>query len=252
MISSMVTTTSTFPRSSAEPPATDGVDLSGSETVRWCFTGRAQGDLSEASPGALARLEGQLGVPIFTVDQVHGARVVTIAEGDVNAAGRPVPNVDADGLVTALPGVALGVRTADCAPVLMWSPEGIIGAAHAGWGGLEAGIVEAVAGSMAAEGATAIEAVLGPCIGPECYEFGAGPLDRLADRFGPEVRSRSASGTAALDLRAAVAAAARAAGVSLRATTPLCTGCGGKHFSHRVRAEPARQLSVVWRSDESG
>ena len=243
----MATTTSTSRPSFAEAPSIDGVDLSGSGTVRWCFTGRAQGDLSESAPDGVARLGTRLGVPIFTVHQVHGDGVDVVTQADVTRGGRPVSPVEADGLVTALAGVGLSVRTADCAPVLMWSPEGILGAAHAGWGGLEAGIVGAVAQSMTACGATSIRAVLGPCIGPECYEFGAEPLARLADRFGPQVRARTDEGAEALDLRAAVVAAADAAGVSTEASTPPCTACGGAHYSHRARAEQARQLSVIWR-----
>ncbi len=243
----MATTTSTSRPSSAEAPSIDGVDLSGSGAVRWCFTGRAQGDLSESAPQAVARLGSQLGVAIFAVHQVHGAGVDVVTQADVNPSGRPVSPIEADGLVTALAGVGLGVRTADCAPVLMWSPEGILGAAHGGWGGLEAGIIGAVAQSMTECGATTIRATLGPCIGPECYDFGAGPLGRLADRFGPEVRSLSAAGTEALDLRAAVDAAAVEAGVTLVASDPPCTACGGGHFSHRARGERARQLSVIWR-----
>ena len=118
-------------------------------------------------------------MPIFAVHQVHGDGVDVVTEADLSPAGRPVSAIEADGLVTALTGVGLGIRTADCAPVLLWSPEGVLGAAHGGWGGLEVGIIGAVARSMTDLGATTIDATLGPCIGPECYEFGAEPLARL-------------------------------------------------------------------------
>ena len=76
-------------------------------------------------------------------------------------------------MVTTRADVALAVHGADCAIVALWSPEGVIGAAHAGWRGLEAGVIPASAARMRDLGATSLSAVAGPCIGPECYEFGA-------------------------------------------------------------------------------
>jgi polyphenol oxidase len=81
----------------------------------------------------------------------------------------------ADGLVTAVPGIALGVLAADCAPVLMHDPvAGVIGAAHGGWRGALGGIVEATVGQMVALGAECgrVRAAVGPCIGPDSYEVG--------------------------------------------------------------------------------
>ncbi|CCM62839.1 putative Laccase domain protein in ftsZ 3'region [Candidatus Microthrix parvicella RN1] len=252
MISSTVTTTSTFPPSSADRPFVDGVDLSNGGAVRWCFTGRTQGDLSEAAPQAVTRLGETLGVPIHTVHQVHGDQVVVLGADDVDPSGRAVSPHHADALVTSVCDVGLGVRTADCAPVVLWSDGatdgGVIGAAHGGWSGLEAGIVEATAESMRSMGATHLSAVLGPCIGPECYEFADADLDRLVGRFGPTVRSVTDSGAAALDLRAAVAAACQRAEVQLRPGPPACTACGGSHYSHRARGERMRQLGIVWRT----
>lgn len=239
MISSTVTTTSTFPPSSADRPFVDGVDLSNGGAVRWCFTGRTQGDLSEAAPQAVTRLGETLGVPIHTVHQVHGDQVVVLGADDVDPSGRAVSPHHADALVTSVCDVGLGVRTADCAPVVLWSDGatdgGVIGAAHGGWSGLEAGIVEATAESMRSMGATHLSAVLGPCIGPECYEFADADLDRLVGRFGPTVRSVTDSGAAALDLRAAVAAACQRRGAASTRTAgmhgvrglPLFSPCQG-------------------------
>ncbi len=95
--------------------------------------------------------------------------------------------VEGDALVTTRPGVVLAVLTADCAPVALASPEGVVAVAHAGWKGAEVGILEATVEVMRAHGATHIDAALGPCIGPCCYEFGPADLDRLAARFGPAV-----------------------------------------------------------------
>jgi YfiH family protein len=96
--------------------------------------------------------------------------VVTVTEAWPEGQGP-----EADALVTARPGLALGVITADCAPVLLCDAQaGVIGAAHAGWRGAAGGVLEAVIEAMVALGAAApgISAVIGPCIGPDSYEVG--------------------------------------------------------------------------------
>jgi YfiH family protein len=104
-----------------------------------------------------------------TVYQVHGTAVWTIE----NAAG-PAPKA-ADAVATRLRGIALGILTADCAPVLLADAEaGVIGAAHAGWKGALTGILEAAVAAMEALGAerTRVSAAIGPCIAQESYEVG--------------------------------------------------------------------------------
>lgn len=103
------------------------------------------------------------------VHQVHSADVVTIT------ADLPDPRPQADALVTATPGVALSVLTADCQPVLFADPDkGVIGAAHAGWRGALDGVLEATVDAMIALGAQrgAITAVIGPSISQRAYEVG--------------------------------------------------------------------------------
>ncbi|MCE2509750.1 MAG: peptidoglycan editing factor PgeF [Alphaproteobacteria bacterium] len=118
---------------------------------------------------AMARL-GLEPASLATVHQVHGRDVLRVEAPVPAGEGR-----QADGLVTNRPGIAIGILTADCAPVLLADPEArVIGAAHAGWRGAAAGVVEAVVGEMANLGArpARIHAVIGPCIGAESYEVG--------------------------------------------------------------------------------
>lgn len=107
------------------------------------------------------------------VRQVHSADVVTVTG--------PMAEVQrADALVTATPGIALTVLTADCQPVLFADPEArVIGAAHAGWRGALGGILEATVDAMEALGArrAAIRAVIGPTISQRAYEVGPEFLD---------------------------------------------------------------------------
>jgi len=110
------------------------------------------------------------GDDLVTVRQTHSTEVVL-----VEAPWTPVEAPGADALVTQVPGVALGVLTADCAPVLFADGEaGVIGAAHAGWRGGLAGVLEATVEAMMGLGARAyrIVAGIGPCIHQRSYEVG--------------------------------------------------------------------------------
>jgi YfiH family protein len=180
-------------------------------------------------------------LPWTVLAQVHGSRVVVV-DSPGAATGEP-----ADGAVTTSPGVALAVLTADCAPVGFASPEGLLGIAHAGWKGLRAGVIEATVTTMRRLGATRIEAVLGPCIHPCCYPFGAEDLDRVAARLGPQVIAVDRHGDPALDLPAGVRVALHASGAALVGDAATCTGCSPDYWSWRDARAGRRQAMVVWR-----
>ena len=113
---------------------------------------------------ALAALGGA-NAKLATLYQVHGSQTMVVEDAWPMTA-RPT----ADGMVTTRPDIALGILTADCAPVLLADAEaGVIGAAHAGWKGALAGITDTVVAEMAAQGAdrARIRAAVGPCIGAE-------------------------------------------------------------------------------------
>ncbi|MCZ4352792.1 peptidoglycan editing factor PgeF [Roseovarius aestuarii] len=126
-----------------------------------------------------ARVADAMDVPhdkLLTVHQVHSATVVPI----VAPVTKPDTPPRADAMVTATPGVALAVLTADCQPVLFADPHaGVIGAAHAGWRGALDGVLEATVDAMEALGATRanINAVIGPSISQTAYEVGPEFMD---------------------------------------------------------------------------
>ncbi len=132
---------------------------------------------------AMANL-GLDGGALATGYQVHSVGVAVV-DRPWTVQQRP----EVDGLVTTTPGVAIGILTADCAPVLFADPEaGVIGAAHAGWRGAHAGILEKTVSVMVEHGARTdrIRAAVGPCIHQESYEVGpefviAFAGDRFAD-----------------------------------------------------------------------
>jgi YfiH family protein len=136
--------------------------------------GFGSGDRGESVARNRAIAAERLGVAgdrLVTCYQVHSAEAIV-----VERPWRPAEAPRADGLVTRQPGIALGVLAADCAPVLFADPDaGVIGAAHAGWRGARAGILEATIARMQELGAERghIRAAIGPCIGRRSYEVGA-------------------------------------------------------------------------------
>lgn len=222
-----------------DPWAAVGARLRCTETV--------DGDLAiDGDPTELARRRAAVvDLPWVWLRQVHGASVVVV---DGPAASAQVAGAEADALVTAAPGVALAVQTADCAPLALVSPEGVVGVAHAGWRGLTAGVVAATVDACRRLGASDLQATLGPCIHPECYRFGDAELDAVAAVLGEGVRGVTAGGEPALDVPAAVDAALRGAGLGPARRLGGCTACHpDRWWSYRARRDVARQATVVWR-----
>ncbi|HPU15820.1 MAG TPA: peptidoglycan editing factor PgeF [Polymorphobacter sp.] len=120
------------------------------------------------------------GTTLVTLHQVHSAIAVPVTGAFADDA-RP----HADALVTATPGLALGILTADCVPILFADTKaGVIGAAHSGWKGTLTGVAAATIAAMEALGASRanIAAAVGPCIAQRSYEVDSGFRDRfLAD-----------------------------------------------------------------------
>jgi polyphenol oxidase len=161
------------------------------------------------------RCAAHFGAPaIVTVHQVHSATVL-----DVDGVW-PGAAPQADGLVTATPGVVLGALAADCAPVLFADPLArVIGACHAGWKGALTGVVEATVTRMETLGAERerLRAVVGPCIGPKSYEVGLEYLDRFMEAdpaYARFFRSGATPDKRMFDLPAFVLERLAAAGVS--------------------------------------
>lgn len=214
--------------------------------IALAFTSRADGDFAiDSDPELLRAARSRVTEHPWTwLRQVHGAEVVVVTHpGDRCGA-------EADASVTVVPGAALAVQTADCAPVLFvgTGPDTtVVGAAHAGWRGLYDGVIEATVASMRKLGAVSIEARLGPCISPDSYEFSVGDLTTMALRFGPEVVGVTRDGTPALDMTEAVRAAVGQSGLdSSTIIRPPCTAADSEFFSHRARSDLGRQASVIW------
>ena len=121
---------------------------------------------------------------LMGVHQIHSADVITVTTPSTD---RP----KADALVTATPGIALSVLSADCQPVLFADAQaGVIGAAHAGWKGALDGILDQTVEAMIALGATRenIHAAIGPCISQRAYEVGPEFKDNFTDEEADNAR----------------------------------------------------------------
>lgn len=230
--------------SSMSPPSSRGDRFRlGATPVLARWTTSADGDLAPDRTGG-PRPQWRRAVldrPWSWLRQVHGGEVRVLSSPG-ECAGLP-----GDALVTRDGQGCLAVFSADCPTVALASPEGVMGAVHAGWRGLMAGVVQAAVDAMRDLGATEVRAGLGPFIGPECYRFSAPELDDVVARFGPSARSTTASGQDGLDLGEVVRLATVAAGAQLVPTRPTCTACSSEYFSHRARADRSRQALVVWR-----
>jgi polyphenol oxidase len=187
-----------------------------------------------------ARAAGAVGAApadLLGLTQIHGAEVVR-----VKTAWAPGAGPRADAMVTDRPGFALGIVTADCAPVLFADAEaGVIGAAHAGWRGALAGVLEATIVAMSALGAARrrIAAAVGPCIGQASYEVGADLWDAVLARDADDARFFAAGQRAGhwqFDLRGYCAARLAAAGIAQVAAIGADTAADpARFFSHRRR-----------------
>ncbi|MBO0712057.1 MAG: peptidoglycan editing factor PgeF [Acetobacteraceae bacterium] len=181
---------------------------------------------------ALGLAPGQL----LGLHQVHGAEAVLVREPWAAGAG---PR--ADGMATDQPGLALGIITADCAPVLFAEPEaGVIGAAHAGWRGAVGGVLEATIAAMERLGAekARIAAAIGPCISQASYEVAADLRDAVIARSAADARffAEHRSGRWRFDLAGYCLARLAAGGISTVHALGVDTLADeARYFSHRRR-----------------
>ena len=198
----------------------------------------------------VARWMGVDAASLLTAYQIHSPDVIVVRE--TFSGERP----KADALVTDTPGLALGVSTADCGPVLFADAKArVVGGAHAGWKGAFTGVLENTIAAMEGLGAQRdrIVAVLGPSIGPRNYEVGPEFVQRFCEADAANERYFSASereGHAMFDLNAYTIDRLRAAGVRAEALD-RCTYAEEEFFfsyrrtTHRREADYGRQISAI-------
>ncbi|MEO9781572.1 MAG: peptidoglycan editing factor PgeF [Sedimentitalea sp.] len=215
-----------------------------------CGTGSSdQADVVAINRGRVADALGVAPDSLVSVNQIHSPDVV-----EVNAPLHDKPRADA--MVTATPGIALSILTADCQPVLFADTEaGVIGAAHAGWRGALDGVLEATLDAMEALGAKREEtkAVIGPSISQRAYEVGPEFMDEfMADD--PENARFFANGNGdrlQFDLQGFGLHRLRRAGINQAEWTRHCTYSDQNRFYsyrrsvHSKEADYGRLISVI-------
>jgi polyphenol oxidase len=189
---------------------------------------------------------------VQTIFQVHSADVVAV---DTVVDRDSLPKADA--LVTATRGLAIGVLTADCCPVLFADSEArVVGAAHAGWKGALGGVLEATVAAMENLGATRarITAAYGPTISQPSYEVGQEFLDTFAGQdpaFSRFFKSGGKTGKQQFDLPAFVDFRLRASSLTRVEACAPCTYRNESLFYsyrrsvHRSEADYGRQISAI-------
>ncbi|NUP76999.1 MAG: peptidoglycan editing factor PgeF [Nonomuraea sp.] len=211
------------------------------------YTSRNLGGMVGDDPAAVRAnresLAAELGVrAVVYMRQVHSAEVAYVSEpfGD-----DPPP---LDGVFTTEPGLALASLGADCPAVLVADPEArMIGAAHSGRPGTEAGIATALVEAMAAKGAQPgrMVALIGPGACGRCYEVPAELRGRVAAKV-PPTWSTTSWETPALDLRAGLEAQLKAAGVADVRHDARCTIESAELYSHRREQPGGRFAGLIW------
>jgi YfiH family protein len=213
-----------------------GVSIGPYASLNCSLSGADDPDAVRENRARVAATLGAEPARLVGLHQVHGNAVATVTTPWTAGEG---PR--ADGMVTAVPGIALGVITADCGPVLFADRgTGIVGAAHAGWRGAVGGVLEATVAAMAALGAdpARIAAVIGPCIRQPSYEVGADMRDAVLARSAADARffQPGRPDRWQFDLPGYCAARLRAAGVGSVSVTPGDTAAEpDRFFSHRRR-----------------
>ncbi|MFA9217505.1 MAG: peptidoglycan editing factor PgeF [Sphingomonadaceae bacterium] len=207
-----------------------------------------------------ARLRAVLPSEPYWLTQVHGTAVLEALGGAAaaSAAGEVAPQADA--AFARHPGAVCTIMAADCLPVLLCDTAGkVVGAAHAGWRGLAAGVLARTLDAMRAAGAGDIMAWLGPAIGPQQFEVGADVLAAFeagcsaSDDAGlAEVRAAFRAidgrpGKYLADIYALARSVLRRDGVHSIAGGDLCTVSDGQQFySYRRDHVTGRQASLIW------
>jgi YfiH family protein len=214
--------------------------------------GPGSSDQSDVVKINRARVAAALGLEagaLVSLNQIHSATVATLT-------AVPEGRIAADGMVTDVPGLGLGILTADCQPVLFAeAASGVIGAAHAGWRGVKDGVLEATVDAMVALGArrNQIHAVIGPTISQAAYEVGPEFFESFTadDPAYARFFANGKGDRMLFDLPSFGLQRLRAAGVGRAEWTRSCTYSDPARFysyrrtTHAGEADYGRLISVI-------
>lgn len=194
------------------------------------FTEASDGDVRH-DMGARRGVSDALGIP-------HGWAVVNQVHGSDIAVAHSAGNLgEADGIVTKATMLPIAVAVADCVPVAIVG-VGSVAVVHAGWRGVASGVVRRAIRAMDASGDRVKGAVIGPHIGPCCFEVGAEVVEAVGG-----YATTTSEGSLSIDLASAIRD--QLGGVEIESRTE-CTMHDDRFYSHRENATPKRQMAVAW------
>lgn len=206
------------------------------------------GDVSARVEGHRQQLRARIGATPVWMRQVHGTHVLDLDEP-------PMTTPEADAAMSRQPGVACTVMTADCLPVLIADRQArVVGAAHAGWRGLAAGVLENLVGQMIRVPGVSPQSLsvwLGPAIGPDAFEVGPDVVDAFVHRnvayhrcFQPHPESH---GKYLADLAELATQTLHAQGIEAITGSQLCTmTLADRFYSYRRDGVTGRMASLIW------
>ena len=238
----MTTTTSTSRRSSSNGRGAISIVRPDGRQLHIAWSTRADGDFHRTGcdfEQLEARRRSFVDLAWTQLDQRHGVGVVGV---DRPGAG---DGAVGDIAISSIDDAVLGCWVADCAPVVLVGARAQFAVVHAGWRGLADAVLGA---AFDAFDEPVVGALLGPTIGPCCYEFGATELPSVAAGVGAGVdvvTGSTSAGALALDVPAAVRSACRPLDLQVLAG---CTGCEFPGFSHRAHRDPQRHVVAAWQT----
>jgi len=172
--------------------------------------------------------------------QIHGSENIEVKENE------SVFGLEGDALFTTQERKVLTIQVADCVPVALISDCGAIAVIHAGWKGLLNGVIENVSKVLQDKFPGSQSAVIGPHIGPCCYEYGRKDLDSFIELFGVSVAGVTDFSTDSLNLMAIVRVILEKRGIELVFRDDSCTSCDSKFWSYRASGTQKRQSLLAW------
>lgn len=230
------------------------LDVAAGQRATISHSTRSDGDLSPSAVDGdeltQRRAQAVAVGPWHAVHQVHG-RDVRIVDA-ATPAGTDAVRPQADALATTTPLNVLAVHSGDCVPVGLIHESGAVAVAHAGWKGLQAGVLESATTALRelagdADRSGQVTAAIGPHVHVEHYEFGADDLATLATQFGDEIIGRTLDGQPGLNLTVATQRELARLHVDVASTSPDCTAeLADDYWSYRARSEAGRIALVAW------
>ena len=175
------------------------------------------------------------------LSQEHGTEIVWLEQNE-RALG-----VKGDAIATSSSQKVIAITVADCLPLLLAEQSGIVSLLHLGWRGIDRGLLEKTLEFIRTRSDEPISAVLGPCIGVCCYEFGQEELRTLVEKYGNQIAGKTNTGAVSFNIRSCVKEILNSFDVDIRFEDSSCTHCDPHYWSFRADGTDKRQVMIAWK-----